>query len=278
MLESQIADLLATIDNRRTREAYARAARAFDAWCQQRGVTTEQALSQEMRSEYLSELAPATKESSFKQHRAAIGRLGQAAGGGASKSRALADATASRQGSDSEASAAAAQQLVDWVGRHCSDTRQELRDRALILLLAGTTIGLDDALDLRTGDVIEDMPAANVVDMLRQGTFRVLPNVESAGRIIALPPRVQAAIERYIDAPDGSLAVDRGGFLFGSLSPKVPTSGVTRMSRIDAYRMVRRRARAAQISQRVSPRDIQGCQLEPLDGALADSCALGVNR
>jgi integrase len=119
-------------------------------------------------------------------------------------------------------------------------TARDLRDRALIATLTYSFARIGTALALRVKDLQSDGETIQIL----------LPGKSGQPRVLPCHPTLAAALCAYLDASD--LAADPDGPLFrtarghnGRILSARP------MAQPDAWRMIRRRARAAGITSRI---------------------------
>ncbi|MBI1777703.1 MAG: tyrosine-type recombinase/integrase [Proteobacteria bacterium] len=231
----------AGLGNANTRSAYEAALRRFTAWCRAKHIDDPALIGSEHARIYFEALCREVKPATARQHAAALhGAFGWLVAANALKY----DPTRTIRGprrAPSPArrpalSAAETRQLLQSID---TTTRIGLRDRALIALLVYGCA--------RIGAVI----AMRIEDYYLLGKRRWLRLHEKGGRLHELPAHPRLA--QYLDAYIAGLGpVDaRRRWLFPSLRGRAGRPAERAMTRIDAYRMIRRRAAEAGIEARI---------------------------
>lgn len=231
----------ATIRNRNTREAYARALSDFFAWCDDQGF---QLLTIEpiVVAAYVEYLGGIYSSPTIKQHLAAIRMcfdwlvVGQILPmNPASAVRGPKHVV--KRGKTAVLSAEEARQLLDSID--CS-TAVGLRDRALIGLMVYSFARVSAVLGMRVEDYYH---------LGKRSYFRLH---EKGGKFHEVPAHHKA--EEYLDAylEAAGLESDPSGPLFRTAVGRSGQLTANAMTRQDVFRMVKRRARRAGVSERIS--------------------------
>ncbi|MEQ8849902.1 tyrosine-type recombinase/integrase [Botrimarina sp.] len=231
----------ATIRNRNTREAYARALSDFFAWCDDHGFELL-AIEPIVVASYIEYLGAIYSSPTVKQHLAAIRMcfdwlvVGQILPmNPASAVRGPKHVV--KRGKTAVLSAAEARQLLDSID--CS-TAVGLRDRALIGLMVYSFARVSAVLGMRVNDYYR---------LGKRSYFRLH---EKGGKFHEVPAHHNA--EEYLDAylEVAGLSVDPTGPLFRTAAGRSGLLTANPMTRQDVFRMVKRRARRADVSERIS--------------------------
>ena len=230
-----------TIRNRNTRRAYLTAVRGFDDWCARRGVGLAD-VEPMVVAAYIEELTRNRAAATVKQHLAAIRSLFDWLVLGQVVSFNPAAAVRGpkhvvKAGKTPVLSAEETRSLLDGIA---TDTAVGLRDRALIGVMVYSFARVSAAVGMR------------VRDYRTQGRRAFFRLAEKGGRFNEVPAHHTAAeyVDAYLAALEGT--GDRNTPLFravetgGRLGPRP-------LSRTHALRMVKRRARAAGLSEDLSP-------------------------
>ena len=222
----------ANIRNRNTRAAYARAVGAFCRWCEERGLKFLQ-LNPVVIAGYIEQLpAHGMAKPTVKQHLAAIRMLcDYMVTGGVLPFNPAASVRGPKyvvkKGKTPVLTPEEARHLLDSID---AESGAGLRDRALIGVMVfsfarvSAVIGMD------------------VDDYYQQGKRWWLRLAEKGGKAHAVPVHHKA--EEFLDAYLAALGHPMKGPLFRALT-KERGFGGNRLSRVDAFRMVKRRAAAA---------------------------------
>jgi site-specific recombinase XerD len=226
----------ANIRNRNTRQAYARAARRFFAWCEMHKIVLEQ-LEPMLVASYIEELGQSLDAPSVKQHLAAIRMLFDYLVVGQILKMNPASAVRGpkhvvKKGKTPVLSIEEAHDLFTSIE---PATIVDLRDRALIGVMVysfarvGAVVGMD------------------VEDYYQQGKRFWFRLHEKGGKRHELPAHHKA--EEYLDAyiAAAGIADQRGTPLFRSLDRQRHLTD-RRLHRIDVLAMIKRRARRAGLS------------------------------
>lgn len=228
----------ANIRNPNTRRAYARAVGDFFGWCAKRNVRRLEQLNPTLVAAYVEQLGLTHAKPSVKQHLAAVRMcfdwliIGQVL----STNPATAVRGPShvvKRGKTTVLTRDETRQLLDAIE---NDSIGGLRDRALISVLVYSFARIGAALGLK------------IEDYYPQGKRWWLRLHEKGGKRHEVP--VHHTLETYLDAYIDTAAIreQRKGPLFRTLtrSPGRPLS-LTPLSQPEAWKMIRRRARAAGI-------------------------------
>jgi len=223
----------ARIRNRNTREAYARAARQFSEWCVAHRLTLHQ-LSPFLVAAYIEDLGAAYARPTVKQHLAVLRMLfdflvvGQVVPSNPAAS-VRGPKHVVKRGKTPVLTAEEARTLLDSI---TTDTLAGMRDRALIAVMVYSFARVSAALGM------------NVEDYFQQGKRWWFRLYEKGGKRHEVPAHHNA--ESYVDAylQAARIADEPKGALFRT-SDRQGQLTSTRMTRNDALRMVKRRARKA---------------------------------
>lgn len=232
----------AQINNDHTRRAYLNAAKRFAAWCDRYGIDELGDVQPVHVAAYVKELQGELSAPTVKQHLAALRMLFDWLVTGhiiqTNPAHAVRGPKHSvKKGKTPVLSADEARTLIDSIE---TDTAMSLRDRALIGLMVYTFARVGAALKMR----VEDYYIQG-----RRGWVRLH---EKGGKLHSLPCHhsLDQYLEEYIAA--AGIAADVKGPLFRTAidrSGKALTGTALRQE--DAYRMIRRRAKAAGIRTRI---------------------------
>jgi integrase/recombinase XerD len=226
----------ATIRNRNTRAAYAQAVGQFCSWCDRRGLELE-GITPIVIAAYIEELTAKRSAPTVKQHLAAVRMLfdflvtGHVVGVNPAWS-VRGPRHVVKKGKTPVLTAGEARQLLDSIE---TNTLIGLRDRALIALMCYSFARVSAAVTM------------NVEDYYQQGKRSWFRLHEKGGKFHEVPAHHSA--EEYLDAyfVVAGIADDRKGPLFRSGAGRSNVLTKDRMSRTDVFRMVKRRATAAEI-------------------------------
>jgi integrase/recombinase XerD len=230
----------AAIRNKNTRLAYARAVRSFFTWCEQRRITLD-SIQPAIVAGYVEELGTRCSKPTVKQHLAAIRMLfdwlvlGQVVPfSPANPVRGPRHVVA--RGKTPVLSAREARQLLDSID---TTTLVGLRDRALIGVMLYSFARVSAAISM------------NVEDYFQEGEKWWFRLHEKAGKRHEVPTHrnAQAYLDAYLQS--ACITLDKKGALFRSLE-RTGTRTATRLTRNGALRMIKRRARAAQLPENIS--------------------------
>jgi site-specific recombinase XerD len=231
----------ANIRNANTRRAYARAATEFATWCERQGLQELRDLEPVHVAAYIEGLQGRLSAPSIKLQLAAIRVLldwlvvGQVlAVNPASSVRGPRYSV--KKGKTPVLSAEEARALLDSIE---PSSLIGLRDRALIALMVYTFARVGAAVKMR------------VEDMFVQSRRTWVRLHEKGGKAHEMPchHNLEAYLHAYADG--AQLAGEPKGFLFRTARGRAGTLSAEPMSQPDAYRMIARRARAADIRTRV---------------------------
>ena len=226
------------IRNPNTRKAYARAASEFAAWCEAHGITDVRQVQPVHVAAYIEGLQIAAP--SVKQRLAALRMLfdwmvvGQAMPTNPASS-VRGPRHSVRKGKTPVLSAEEARALLDAID---ATTALGLRDRALIGLMVYTFARVGAAIKMR------------VEDVYIQGRRTWVRLHEKGGKQHEMPchHNLEAWLHEYIE---GAQLGDAKGYLFRSGAGRTGRLSDTPMTQADVFRMVGRRAKAADIRTRI---------------------------
>jgi site-specific recombinase XerD len=230
----------ATIRNKNTREAYARAVASFLDWCESRGVLELAGVEPMTVAGYVEDLGTAYSRPTVKQHLAAVRMCfdwlvsGQVLPSNPAWS-VRGPRHVVKRGKTPVLTAAESRALLDSID---PSTVAGLRDRALIAVMVfsfarvGAAVGMD------------------VEDYYAEAERRWLRLHEKGGKRHEVPAHHSAAayLDSYLEA--AGLESQKKTPLFRTIRSPGGLSS-SRLTRNDALRMVKRRARAAGLSDRV---------------------------
>ncbi len=243
----------ANIRNPNTRQAYYRNALAFFTWLEQRDLTDLRQIEPVVVAAYIEQLQQLHSPPTIKQHLAAIRMLfdwlvvGQVVPvNPASSVRGPKHVV--KKGKTPVLEADDARRLLDSIkivrkiSRHSDETEPDvvgLRDRALIATMVFSFA--------RVGAVV----GMRVEDYYQVGRRSWLRLHEKGGKFHEVPAHHNA--EAYLDAylEVAGIATDKKGALFRSAQGKTRRLTADAMHRIDVFRMIKRRAKAAGVSELV---------------------------
>ena len=227
------------IRNANTRAAYAKAVTQFFAWCDERGLELDQ-ISPVAVGAYVEELQGEYRAPTIKQHLAAIRRLfdwlvvGQVVPW--NPTAAVRGPThVVKRGKTPVLQPGEVRLLLDSI-----DTAAVggLRDRALMGVMIYSFARVSAVVNM------------DVDDYYQQGKRWWLRLREKGGKHHALPVhhKAEAYLDAYLDAylAGAGIAAERGSPLWRSLT-RTRELGERRMSRVDVFRMVKRRVKAAEL-------------------------------
>ncbi len=238
--QSVIEAFAAELGNDNTRAAYAVALRRFFAWCADSQIEDALRIMPHTVEAYVEELGRRVTPATQRQHVAALRQLfGWLVAGKRLKYDPTTSLRVPARKAPTAAPSLAGAEAERLIGSIDGGTIIGLRDRALIgLLVYGCA---------RIGAVL----AMRVEDYFWVGKRRWLRLHEKGGRRHELPahPKLAAYLDAYLAGLDG--AAEGASLLFSSLRGRSATPGGRALSRVDAYRMIRRRAVAAGIRARI---------------------------
>ena len=227
----------AQIRNANTRAAYAKAVTQFFNWCDERGLELDQ-ISAVAVAAYVEELQGVYRAPTIKQHLAAIRRLfdwlvvGQVVPW--NPTAAVRGPThVVKRGKTPVFQPAEVRLLFDSID---TSTVGGLRDLALLGVMIYSFARVSAVVNM------------DVDDYYQQGKRWWLRLREKGGKHHALPAHHKAAA--YLDAylASAEIAAERGSPLWRSLT-RTRELGERRMSRVDVFRMVKRRVKAAELGE-----------------------------
>ncbi|HXM64495.1 MAG TPA: tyrosine-type recombinase/integrase [Terriglobales bacterium] len=231
----------ANIRNRNTRRAYYKAACRFNEWCEGRGLFDLTTIKPIHVAAYVEELQRTHSKPTVKQHLAALRMLFDWLVVGHIVEVNPAHAVRGpkhvvKKGKTPVLAADEARILLDSID---TSTVMGLRDRALIALMAYTFARVSAA------------TAMKVEDYFVQGRRSWVRLYEKGGKQHEVPAHhnLDEYIETYIKV--AGLEGDPKGFLFRTVAGKTGRLTTLPLSQADAYRMVRRRAKAAGIQTKI---------------------------
>lgn len=227
---------VASIRNRHTRRAYARAARDFLAWCAGRGLSDVREVRTEHAATYVELSSRSGKEtSSVKQGLAALRRLfdwlvvhqvvPSSPFAAVRGPRLVVD--------EGRTPCLDGGQVVELFESLPVDTLVGLRDRALIGLMAYTFARIGAALAMDVGDYWQE-GKTGLVRLREKGGKR---------RVVAVHHVLEGYLDQYLAA--AGIAEAKGTPLFRTARGRTGALTANRMGQADAWRMLRRRAKAA---------------------------------
>jgi integrase/recombinase XerD len=232
----------ATIRNRNTREAYARAIRSFLDWCEAHKVTELIAIQPVMVAAYIEDIGTAYSKPTVKQSLAAIRMLfdwlvtGQIVEVNPAWS-VRGPKHVIKRGKTPVLTAEETRQLIDSID--CS-TISGLRDRALIGVMVYSFSRVSAAIGM------------NVEHYYSEGRRTWFRLHEKGGKEHCVPAHHKAEeyLDAYLQAMPAVAAKDEPLFRTVGRNGELTTA---RMTRNDALRMVKRRGEAAGITSKLSP-------------------------
>lgn len=237
-----------TIRNPNTRAAYARACVYFLDWCHQRGLTLHTIEPMHVAA-YIEKLTKEREPQTVKQHLAAIRMLfdwlviGQSVPFNPAAS-VKGPSYSYKKGKTPILDEGGMKQLLDGID---TSTVVGLRDRALIALMFYSFGRVTAAI------------AMDVKDYYPRGKRYFVGLREKGGKYHEVPVHHKA--EEYLDAyiQAAGLSGQKDTPLFRSSKGKKPDAlSENRMSRVDAWKMIKRRGRLAGIREEISPHSFRG--------------------
>ncbi len=232
----------ATIRNPNTRSAYGRACGQFCDWCAQRGIADIRRVESVVVAAYIEDLMRTRAVPSVKQHLAALRMmLDWLVSGGVMTHNPAASVRGPRysvrRGKTPVLSAEDTRRLIDTIPLIRSNGAPDLaalRDRALIGVMVYSFARISAAVSMK------------VEDYYAEGKRWWLRLYEKGGKVHQVPAHHNA--EAYLDAWMQSAALqDKRSYLFQTIGRNGLPTGRP-MSRSDALKMIKRRARAAAIA------------------------------
>ena len=235
--ERTVEFFTAQIRNPHTCAAYAAAVTRFFTWCDARGLELEQ-ISPIAVATYIDEMHGQYRAPTIKQHLAAIRRLfdwlviGQVVPANPAAS-VRGPTHVVRTGKTPVLQPAEARQLLDAID---TSTLRGLRDRALLGVMVYSFARVSAIVGMR------------VEDYYQQGKRWWLRLQEKGGKHHAVP--VHHTAEAYLDAylAAAEIAAEKDAPLWRSM-PRAGGMGARRMSRVDVFRMIKRRVKTVGLGE-----------------------------
>jgi integrase/recombinase XerD len=229
------------IRNPNTRAAYARAAAAFLAWCEQHGLTELQQVQPVHVAAYVEQLQAERSAPTVKQHLACIRMLfdwlvtGQVIPSNPAHS-VRGPRHSVQKGATAVISSAEARELLDSI--HLSSV-VGLRDRALIATMAFSFARVSAVVNLK------------VEDYYPQKKRWWLRLREKNGKVNEMPchHKLESYLDAYIEA--AAIAQDKKGFLFRSAIGRTGALSGKPLARTDVWYMIQRRAKNAGLETQI---------------------------
>ena len=227
----------AQISNPNTRAAYANAVTRFFAWCDERGLELDQ-ISPVAVGIYVEEMQRVYRAPTIKQHLAAIRRLfdwlvvGQVVPWNPTAA-VRGPAHIVRSGKTPVLQSAEVRLLLDSID---TSAVAGLRDRALLGVMLYTFARVSAVCNM------------DVDDYYQQGNRWWLRFREKGGKYHTVPAhhKAEAYLDAYVEA--AGIAAEKGTPLWRSLA-RSRELGERRMSRVDVFRMIKRRVRGAALGE-----------------------------
>ncbi len=238
----------ANIRNANTRRAYTKATVEFAAWCEQVGLTDLRALEPMQVAAYIETLQRRLAAPSVKLHLAALRVLfdwlvvGQQLAVNPARS-VKGPKHSTKKGKTPVLTAEEARGLLDTID---TTTVAGLRDHALISLMVYTFA--------RVGAVLK----MQVRDVFVQGRRTWVRLHEKGGKEHEMPchHQLEASLHAYLEG--AGLTTDDKGYLFRSLAGKTGQLTERPLGQSDVHRMIRRRAKAADIHTAIGCHTLPG--------------------
>ena len=235
--ERTVEFFTAQIRNPHTRAAYGTAVTRFFTWCDARGLELAQ-ISPIAVATYIEEMQSGYRAPTIKQHLAAIRRLfdwlviGQVVPANPATS-VRGPTHVVKTGKTPVLQPAEARQLLDSID---TATLSGLRDRALLGVMVYSFARVSAVVSMR------------VEDYYQQGKRWWLRLHEKGGKYHAVPVhhKAEAYLDAYLDA--AGIAAEKGTPLWRSM-PRAGGLGGRRMSRVDVFRMIKRRVKAVGLGE-----------------------------
>jgi integrase/recombinase XerD len=229
------------IRNPNTRAAYGRAAAAFLDWCERRGLAALTQIQPIHVAAYIEDLQGKVAKTTVKQHLATIRMLFDWLVTGQVIPSNPAHAVRGPRYSVSKGvtpvlSSEEARELIRGID---TSTLVGLRDRALIAIMTYTFARVSAAVSMRVEDYYPQKKRWWVKLREKNGKLNEMPCHHN----------LEAYLDEYIER--AGIGQDRKGPLFRSAIGKTGKLSGQAMTRIDAYRMIRRRAQAAGIETEI---------------------------
>ena len=235
--ERTVEFFTAQIRNPHTRAAYAAAVTRFFAWCDARGLELAQ-ISPVAVATYIEDMQGRYRAPTIKQHLAAIRRLFDWLVAGqvmpANPATSVRGPThVVRTGKTPVLQPAEARLLLDTIE---TSTLPGLRDRALLGVMVYSFARVSAVVNMR------------VEDYYQQGKRWWLRLHEKGGKRHAVPVhhKAEAYLDAYLDA--AGIAAEKGSPLWRSM-PRAGGLSARRMSRVDVFRMIKRRVKAVGLGE-----------------------------
>jgi len=238
----------AHIRNRNTRHAYLAAVRRFAEWCERRGLALEQ-VEPVVVAAYIEQLTAARSPATVKQHLAALRMLfdwlvvGQVLPFNPASS-VRGPKLVIKSGKTPVLSARETRALLDGID---VSNLVDLRDRAFLGVLVYSFARVSAAVALQ------------VADYYTQGRRSFFRLNEKGGRYNVVPAHhvAQGYVDAYLEA--ARIGEDRRGPLFRSCEPgRRDVLQARGMSRVGAFRMIKRRARQAGLPAEICAHSFRG--------------------
>ena len=235
--ERTVEFFTAQIRNPHTRAAYAAAVTRFFTWCDAHGLALAQ-ISPIAVATYIDEMHGRYRAPTIKQHLAAIRRLfdwlvtGQVMPTNPATS-VRGPTHVVRMGKTPVLQPAEARLLLDTID---TSTLRGLRDRALLAVMVYSFARVSAVVGIR------------VEDYYQQGKRWWLRLQEKGGKHHALPVhhKAEAYLDAYLDA--AGIAAEKDAPLWRSM-PRAGGMGARRLSRVDVFRMIKRRVTAVGLGE-----------------------------
>ena len=223
----------ASIRNRNTRAAYARAVKQFLDWCEDRRLELYE-IDPLTVAAYVEQLGSRTAKPTVKQHLAAIRQLfAYLTSGGILESNPAASVRGPKyvvkRGKTPVLAAAEARQLLDSIE---SNTLIGLRDRALIGMMVYSFARVGATVSMKGGDLFQH----------RKRLWLRLHEKGGKRHEVPCHPELEGYLAAWIKA--AGINRDKKGSLFRSVG-KGELLGEKAMSRFDVFHMIKRRAKGA---------------------------------
>ena len=235
--ERTVEFFTAQIRNPHTRAAYAAAVTRFFTWCDARGLALAQ-ISPIAVATYIEDMQGRYRAPTIKQHLAAIRRLfdwlvtGQVIPTNPATS-VRGPTHVVRTGKTPVLQPAEARQLLDSID---TATLRGLRDRALLAVMVYSFARVSAVVNMR------------VEDYYQQGKRWWLRLQEKGGKHHAVPVhhKAEASLDAYLAA--AGIAAEKDSPLWRSM-PRAGGMGARRMSRVDVFRMIKRRVKTVGLGE-----------------------------
>ena len=231
----------AHIRNRNTRLAYLAAVRRFAEWCECRGLALDQ-VEPMVVAAYVEQLTAALSPASVKQHLAALRMLFDWLVGG--QVLPFNPASSVRGPKHIVKTGKEIRAVLDGID---VSTLVGLRDRAFLGVLVYSFARVSAAVSLRVADYYTQGPRSFFRLHEKGGRYNVVPAHHTA----------QAYVDAYLEA--ARIGEDRRGPLFRSCEPGRRDALQDRaMSRVSALKMIKRRARKAELRAEICAHSFRG--------------------